>query len=397
MSDTDLRQATAELRAELDHMRLARDTAEERLRETLAAMIQHQQVGKCGNFRYNTATGAITGTEEVFKMLFFPPGTISCSVEEWLLKLHPDDRPRIEEEFFDTIARRQDMRFEYRIVLDAVEKDIRCDGEPDLEFKGDLVYFGVLTDITERKASEQAQRVMEAEFAAALRLASLGELAGSIIHEVNQPLTAIAMSASALRRWLAGGPENSDRALNSLERISEESQRAAEIISGLRSLVGNVSAEPASFDFNAAAREVCALMMSELARENVLLEAKYDTELPMAFGHRVQIQQVLMNLSRNAIEAMRANQTKRVLAITTSRKNGMISLRVADTGIGFTASDAELLFTPLYTTKDGGLGLGLSISRRIAQAHGGSLSGNARADGGADFQLLMPAEKHNHD
>lgn len=167
----------AELRAALDQALAARRSAEEELRETLAAMIQHQQVGKCGNFRYNTKTGAIRGTEEVFKMFQFPAGTRGCTVDEWLAKLHADDRDRIAQRFFEAISAGDDLRFEYRIVFpDGSMKYIRCDGEPDLEHAGEVTYFGVLTDMTERRKVEEAQRAMEAELASSLRLASLGDL-----------------------------------------------------------------------------------------------------------------------------------------------------------------------------------------------------------------------------
>ena len=359
-----LQHALADLRSSLEAITLDRDATSEKLRETLAAMIQHQQVGKCGNFRYNTVTGAITGTEEVFKMFRFPPGTRGCTAEEWLAKLHPDDRPRIERQFFEIISERAEMRFEYRIVLDTGEKHIRCDGEPDYAFKGELVYFGVLTDITERRALEQAQRAMEADLAAALRLASLGELAGSITHEINQPLAAVAASASACRRWLLAGPKFIDRALVSLERVSEEGQRAANTVSGMQSLIRNVTAQPAPFDFASAIREVCSVIMSELARENVLLEADFEAGLPPVLGNRVQLQQIVMNLVRNAIEAMGKSSARRVLSLSAGRAGNMLSLQVSDTGVGFGADDAERIFKPLFTTKPNGLGFGLSISRK---------------------------------
>lgn len=392
-----LQRSLDDLRAELEATRLERDNAAENLRETLAAMIQHQQVGKCGNFRYNTVTGAITGTEEVFKLFRFPPGTRGCTVEEWLAKVHLDDRPRVERQFFEIISKQGDMRFEYRIALDTDEKHIRCDGAPDLAFKGELVYFGILTDITERRSYEQAQRAMEADLAAALRLASLGELAGSVTHEINQPLAAMAASASACRRWLLAGPEFMDRALASLERVMEEGQRAAATVSGMQSLIRNVSAMPAPFDFADAIREVCSLIMSELARENVLLEAEFESGLPPVIGNRVQIQQIVMNLARNAIEAMGTNGARRVLSLSAGRAGNMLSLLVVDTGMGFNADDTERLFKPLFTTKPNGMGFGLSISRKIAIAHGGTLQAEPRPGGGAVFQLLLPSEMPIHD
>jgi two-component system, LuxR family, sensor kinase FixL len=382
----------AELRVALSEAVAGRQAAEEELRETLAAMIQHQQVGKCGNFRYNTKTGAIRGTEEVFKIFRFPPGTRGCTVEEWLGKLHADDRDRIAQRFFEAISNGDDLRFEYRIVFpDGSMKYIRCDGEPDLEHAGEVTYFGVLTDVTERRKVDEAQRAMEAELTSSLRLASLGELAGSIIHEVNQPLAAISASAEACRRWMKHDVNPNERALASLDRIGEECRRAAEIVNGLKSLIQSNSIEPVAFDFSLAIREVGSLLMGELTREDVLLVVNMAPHLPSALGNRVQIQQIVMNLARNSVEAMRSVERRRVLTIATGMHNSLLSLRVSDTGPGFDPADLERLFSPLFTTKVSGMGLGLPISRKIAIAHGGSLTAEPGAGGGAVFHLLLPA------
>lgn len=385
-----------QLRAALDEAVAGRRAAEEELRETLAAMIQHQQVGKCGNFRYNTTTGAIRGTEEVFKIFRFPAGRRGCTVEEWLAKIHPDDRDRIAQRFFEAISKGEDLRFEYRIVFpDGDMKYIRCDGEPDLEHAGEVTYFGVLTDITERRQVAEAQRAMEAELAISLRLASLGELAGSIIHEVNQPLAAISASAEASRRWIKLGADPNGRALASIDRIGEECRRAAAIVNGLKSLIQSNSIEPVAFDFSRAIREVSSLLMGELTREDVLLVVDMAPDLPPALGNRVQIQQIVMNLAHNAVEAMRSVEHRRMLTISTRMHDDMLSLRVADTGPGFDPADLERLFSPLFTTKAGGMGLGLPISRKIAIAHGGSLTAEAGITGGAVFHLLLPAGPTN--
>ncbi len=388
-----LEREVSDLRSTLQAASYARLSAEENLRETLAAMIKHQQVGKCGNFRYNTVTGAITGTEEVFKIFGFASATTSCTVEEWITKLHPDDRFAIEHQFYDAVAEAQDLRFEYRIVTNSGGiKHIRCDGEPDVAFHGVRTYFGVLTDITDRRIAEESQRAMEADLATALRLASLGELAGSIVHEVNQPLAAIATSAAACRHWIRLGPERTDRALASLDLIIEEGGRAGAIISGLKSLIHNVSAEPAPFDLNGAAREVCAMMMRELARERISLEADFDSDLPPALGIPVQIQQIIVNLIRNAIDAMRSSE-RRTITISTQLSDGSISLMVRDTGHGLVDDDVQRVFAPLYTTKKDGMGLGLSISRKIAHAHGGTLEARPAGGGGAEFFLILPLEQ----
>jgi two-component system, LuxR family, sensor kinase FixL len=255
---------------------------------------------------------------------------------------------------------------------------------------GDPVYYGVLTDVTERRAVEESLRRSESELASALRFASMGELAGSIVHEINQPLAAIATSAGACRRWIAAGPQRTERALASLERVISESQRATAVVAGLKSLIRDSNPTIAPLDVERAVREVASLVMSELARERVLLETDFPPGLPAVLGDKVQVQQVLMNLIRNAIEAMRAVTHRRVLSIGAASIGNEVVLFVADNGVGIAAAQVPKLFDALYTTKPGGLGLGLAISRRIAAAHHGRLWVDGGEGGGATFRLSLP-------
>lgn len=379
------------LRAELNEERRARRAAEEHLRETFAAMIKHQQVSKSGDFRYDTTTGISRGTVETYRMFGFPEDTVEATQEQWVATIHPEDKARILDQLSEAIAVRGPLRFEYRIVLaDGTQKFIRCEGEPDLQFDGVLTYYGVLSDVTERKQIEEAQRRMELELTTALRLASMGELAGSIIHEVNQPLAAIAASADACRRWISAGPERTERALASLDRVIQESRRAAAVVAGLKSLTRNVAPAVAPLDLNSATREVCTLLLGDLAREKVLLNTDFEAALPPAKGDRVHVQQIVMNLARNAIEAMQGRPTDRTLSISTRRDEGGVLLTVSDSGPGVDSAQLPRLFEPLYTTKKDGMGLGLSISRKIAGAYGGRLWADASSASGATFYLSLP-------
>jgi C4-dicarboxylate-specific signal transduction histidine kinase len=380
----------AVLESQLAAERLGRRKAEETLRETHAAMIKHQQVGRMGDFRYNTHTRESRGSLECYKLFGYDPALAHIDFSTWTEKIHPDDRPRIVKELSDAIAALAPIQFEYRILLRGETRYIRCEGQPDHDHVGDVVYYGVLTDVTERRAAEEALRRAEADLASALRLASLGELAGSIVHEINQPLAAIATSADAGRRWIAAGPDCTERALVSLNRVVSESQRAAAVVAGLKSLVRDSAPAFARLDVEAAMEEVASLIMAELAREHVLLETEFPSGLPHARGDRVQIQQVIMNLVRNAIEAMRAVAYRRVLTIGASVTNHEMVLFVADNGIGIACEHMPKLFDALYTTKPDGMGLGLAISRRIAAAHGGRLWVEAGERGGATFRLSLP-------
>ncbi|MEI9985537.1 MAG: ATP-binding protein [Aliidongia sp.] len=207
---------------------------------------------------------------------------------------------------------------------------------------------------------------------------------------MNQPLAAIATSADACRRWIAAGPDRKDRALASLDRVINESRRAAAVIAGLKSLIRDTDPEIARVDVEDAMREVTSLVMAELARERVLLETNFPSSLPLALGDRVQVQQVVMNLVRNAIDAMHGIAHRRVLTIGAADLGNEIVLFVADNGAGIAAAHMPKLFDVLYTTKPGGMGLGLAISRKIATAHGGRLWADAHEGAGATFRLSLP-------
>jgi C4-dicarboxylate-specific signal transduction histidine kinase len=391
------------LRMDLERETAARKTAEEGkkaaeelLREINAAMIKHQQVGKMGDFRFNTVTGESRGSVVSLRMSGHDPDKSEVvTFQMWANSVHPDDRTRILGLLSQAIEARGPMRFEYRMVVHGEVRHIRCDGEPDNEHEGDLVYYGVLTDITERKIADHAQRKIESELAASLRMASMGELAGSIIHEINQPLAAISASADACRRWLAAGSDRTDRALASLERVIEESQRAAAVVSGLKSLIRDADLAIVPLQIDALLQDVASLALAELGREGVLLEMDVVPDLPAARGDRVQIQQVVMNLVRNAVEAMRTSERRR-LTLSAFAMAGEIVVAIADTGPGIDPSLGEKLFEPLYTTKPNGMGLGLSISRKIARAMGGRLEVEPGNGNGARFLLALPVAEIPH-
>jgi two-component system, LuxR family, sensor kinase FixL len=239
-------------------------------------------------------------------------------------------------------------------------------------------------------AEHQARLNAEAELASSLRLASMGALAGSIVHEINQPLAAIATSAGACRRWIAAGPQRTDRALASLDRVISESERASAVVAGLKSLIRDSSPTIAPLDSEEAMREVASLVMSELARERVLLETDFAPNLPAVLGDKVQVQQVVMNLIRNAIDAMRTVTHRRVLGIGAAPMGDEVVLFVADNGVGIAPERVCKLFDAPYTTKPGGLGIGLAISRRIVAAHRGRLWVDTREREGATFRLSLP-------
>jgi C4-dicarboxylate-specific signal transduction histidine kinase len=253
---------------------------------------------------------------------------------------------------------------------------------------------GIITDVTERKVAEQALTDARSELARTARLASLGELAGSIVHEVNQPLTGIITSAEACLRWLARDPAEAGEACRSAMRVIEQGYRASNVVAGLRSLVRDAQLRFADVQINDAVEEVLLLSKRELERAGVALRTDFDTSMPKIEADRVQLQQVVLNLVRNAIDAMAGvNGRARVLSASSQMIDGHASVTIADTGVGIHSANTERLFDPLYTTKGDGLGLGLSICRKIVGAHGGRLWVEKKETAGATFTFALPLRR----
>ncbi|MDB5448156.1 MAG: hypothetical protein JWQ97_3473, partial [Phenylobacterium sp.] len=246
------------------------------------------------------------------------------------------------------------------------------------------------TENHERERAEVALSEAQSELARAARLTSLGVLAASIAHEVNQPLAAIVTNSEASLRLLAADPPDIGEARAALSQIAYDARRAGDVIKRLRGLMAG-TAEHADVDVNEAVREVAALMRSRLLARGVALQLELDPGAPHVLGDRLQLQQALMNLVSNAVEAMgRAGAAPEVTLRSGLDADGALVLSVADCGPGVDPQMADRLFDPFFTTKAGGMGMGLSIARSVAEAHGGRLSVSAGPDSGAVFQLTIP-------
>jgi PAS domain S-box-containing protein len=248
-------------------------------------------------------------------------------------------------------------------------------------------------DLTERKRVEGALRDAQANLAHVVRVTTLGELAASIAHEVNQPLAAVIANAAATLSWLRRGTPDVDAACRSVEWIIDDGNRASEVIRRLRALASKTSVEKAPLDINDAVREVIALVQRELIGHQVLLRTELAPALPMALGDRVQLQQVIINLVMNGIEAMQPVTDRERELVIRSRQNEkqQVLVSVTDCGVGISAETADRLFNAFFTTKASGMGMGLSVCRSIMEAHGGRLWATANLPHGATFQFALPA------
>jgi PAS domain S-box-containing protein len=252
----------------------------------------------------------------------------------------------------------------------------------------------VAVDITDSKRAEEALQQAEADLARLNRVMLLGEMTASIAHEVNQPIAAVITNANAGLRWLGAQQPNGDEVRQALGRIVRDGTRAGEVIGRIRAHVKKMPPRRELLDINEAIREVIALTQTETQRNAVRLQSRLADGLPFVSADRVQLQQVMINLIINAIEAMAAaSDGPREITIVSGIDDANDVVEVQDTGPGLDPEKLDRLFQSFYTTKPDGIGMGLAISRSIAEAHGGYLSATPNSPRGAVFRLTLPIEE----
>jgi len=293
---------------------------------------------------------------------------------------------------------RKPFDFEHRLLMpNGSVKYVRVVGHPSIKEKsGNVEFMGAITDMTERKQSEEALEKAQAELAHVTRVATVGELTASIAHEINQPLAAIVNNANACLSWLTAN--NMEEAQASAEMICADGHRAGEIIGRIRALVKKAPPQKDWLDVNETIREVIALTRSELQRNGIALETRLSDNVhyvPLVFADRIQLQQVILNLIMNAVEAMSemSDGRRQLLIRTDTDESEGIVVAVRDSGPGLKPEDLHRLFTPFYTTKPQGMGLGLAICRSIIESHGGRLWVTANLDRGVAFQFTLPTSR----
>jgi len=259
---------------------------------------------------------------------------------------------------------------------------------------GESIFVGIIRDLTSRKRTEAELEQARAELVRVARVTTLGELTAAIAHEVNQPLTGLVSSGNACLRWLAGDVPNLKAARESVERMISAGSRAGEVIRRIRALVGKAPPLRDRLNINDAITEVIALIRGEIQRNRISLRTKLSTDVPLVLGDRIQLQQVILNLILNAMEAMSdVSPQPRELSVSSAKDgpNGAL-VSVRDSGTGLDGTVLDRLFEAFYTTKAHGMGIGLAVSRTIVQAHGGRLWATPNVPQGAIFQFTLPAD-----
>jgi C4-dicarboxylate-specific signal transduction histidine kinase len=303
----------------------------------------------------------------------------------------------VNENFEKSRREKVDASSEFRIVLPSgTVKHLKTTRYPVMNDAGDVVKLvGTVIDMTERKRAEQERerlRQLEADLAHINRVSMMGELAASIAHEVNQPLSGVVVNGNACLRWLAGDSPNLDEAREAVRRIVRDGKRAGDVIARIRALATKTATAKERLDMNEAIREVMTLAGDELRKNSVAVQTEFAPDLLPVLGDRVHLQQVVLNLVTNGIEAMSSVEDRpRELIIRTQNDDAnQVRVTVRDSGIGLDPQSMERIFDAFYTTKRGGMGMGLSISRSIIQNHGGKLWAVANEGPGISIQFTIP-------
>ncbi|HEX2543666.1 MAG TPA: ATP-binding protein [Ramlibacter sp.] len=360
------------------------------LERSQAFLEEAQALSRTGSFWWQDAGAAVTCSKELYRILALPPGqpvtagALSALLPAPVVHVLADEQG----------AQGSDQQADCEHTLQTAagdEKILHVVVHPARHRNGQRGYIGTVQDVTAQRRSEEALAMMRSQFERVVRTSSLGALTGSIAHEVQQPLAAIILNAATCMRMLAADPPNVEGAMETARRTMRDGNRAADVISRLRVLFASrrFSVEPV--DLNEAAQDVLALCATELQRCRVHVQLAFGASPLVVRGDRLQLQQVVLNLVLNAAEAMDGLQDgPRELVIRSGAEAGFARLSVQDSGPGFPPGAEPRLFEAFYTTKDEGMGIGLSISRSIIERHDGRLWAAAAPGAGAIFTFCVP-------
>ena len=365
----------------------------EELRRSEAFLVEAQRLSLTGSFYWRVPTDEITWSEQLYRIFGFDQGAL-VTPELIGARVHPEDVPLLHDIIERARGAGTDIECEYRLQMpDGSVKYLHMVAHGTRDEDGRLEYIGAIQDVTARRLSEQALGKAQSELAHVTRATALSALTASIAHEVNQPLSGIITNASTCLRMLATDPPNVEGARETARRTIRDGNRACDVIARVRALFTKKESAIEALDLNEVAREVMALSLSDLQGNRVVLQSELARDLPTIIGDRIQLQQVILNLLRNASDAMvDVHDRLRQLLVRTEREDGdRVRVSVRDAGVGVDPQSMDKLLDAFYTTKTDGMGIGLSISRSIIERHGGRLWAEANDGPGATFSFSVPS------
>jgi PAS domain S-box-containing protein len=372
---------------------IQRKQAQEQVRRSETFLAQAQALSQTGSWGWNTETGALFWSRETYRIFGFEPDvtpTLAMVAEA----IHPDEFARFEKDAEMLARNHEDFERDYRLKLrDGSIKYVHVVGRFTARVFPDLDFIGSLMDVTERKQAADAMLKTQAELAEVTRRTTMGELAASIAHEINQPLATVVTNAQTCGDLLRAQPPSWGEVESAVSDIAEAGKRASDVIARIRLLLRKGVSEPVELSVNDAIRDVLALTRETARQNRVTVDTGLTPDLPRVLADRVQLQQVLVNLITNAAESMSdVGDRPRTVTISSSCDNqAQVEVAVIDAGSGINPKHRDRIFEPFFTTKADGMGMGLAICRGIVEACGGRLWASPNVDIGTTVRFSLPA------
>ncbi|QCP53243.1 DUF4118 domain-containing protein [Trinickia violacea] len=374
-------------------IRQVRRLYETQRRNEAVFLAEAQNLSLTGSFGWNASSGEIVWSEQIFR-IFGLELSEDPSIELVLQRVHPDDISRVRQVIGQAATARQDFDCEHRLLMpNGSVKHVHVVGHVVMDEPNQLQFMGAIMDVTAAKRAEAQLQEAQAELAHVTRVTTLGQLSTSIAHELGQPLGSIVTDGEASLRWLDRPQPDLDEVRACVKRMIGDGRRAAEIVQRIRSLAKRATPQKTQLEINDVVRDVVSLINREVSDHRVVLRLKLGSGLPRLLGDRVQLQQVLINLVINGMQAMDdvGDRPRELLIESSQDALGQLVVAVQDSGLGIDADNAGRVFAPFFTTKSQGLGMGLPICRSIIEAHGGEISASNNAKYGATFRFSLPS------
>jgi predicted ATPase/signal transduction histidine kinase len=386
----------AKLYSDLQRENSDRRRAEEELRRSEAYLTEAQRLIRTGSFGRKITTGEIVWSKETFRIFGYDQ-TLSPTLDMVLQRVHPEDLALAQRSIESASSEGTDFDYEYRLLMpDGSVKCVHVVAHTLSDASGSIELFGAVMDVTTAKRAAEELHKAQIELAHVTRMTTLGELAASISHEVNQPLTGIVTYGDASLRWLSHDPPQLDQARSAVEQMINSARHASDVITRIRVLSRKGVLERTCLDINEVIDDVVAMIRPEINIHHVSLRVDHQQSLPPAHGDRVQLQQVVMNLLMNGIQAMSSvTDRRRELRLRSCEQQpDQILISVEDSGVGIESENAGRLFDAFFTTKPDGMGLGLSICKSIVEQHGGRIWASRNSEVGSTVAFTLPARRY---